>query len=79
MYIYTDMDFRKFYVNKDKWRINPMIEVSKEVGRYLKQTLPYMCIKTTHGRHYYAEENPKVRAEMANVKERVVYTYPEKE
>ena len=56
-----------------------MIEVSKEVGRYLKQTMPFQCVKTTHGRHYYAEDNPKVWKEIAKVPQKVIYTYPEKD
>ena len=80
MYIYTDMDFRKFYVNKDKWRIKPMIEVSKEVGRYLKQHEPKKCVRTTHKRHYYAQEDSYVKRKIAEIDNgRVVYTYPEKE
>lgn len=37
-----------------------MIEVNKEIGKMLRKKAPKLCVKTSHGRHYYATETPRV-------------------
>lgn len=37
-----------------------MIEVNKEIGKMLRKKAPTLCVKTSHGRHYYATETPRV-------------------
>lgn len=55
-----------------------MIEVNKAVGKILKQKVPHLCVKTCHGRHYYATESERV---MRLIREfetgQVVSVYPD--
>lgn len=55
-----------------------MIKVSKEVGKYLKQIAPELCVKTSHNRHYFATECDQVWTAINQIRnEKVVLTYPE--
>lgn len=57
-----------------------MIEVSKTIGKMLKQKVPHLCVKTSHGRHYYAAETYQVQKLIQKFNDsEVVSTYPEKE
>lgn len=54
-----------------------MIEVNKEIGKYLKQMAPHLCVKTSHNRHYYATECAQVTRLIEKMEtEKVVSTYP---
>ena len=76
----TDMDSAKFCVVKDKRDLLEdiyMIEVNKEIGKYLKQMSPHLCVKTSHNRHYYATECAQVTRLIEKMEtEKVVSTYP---
>lgn len=57
-----------------------MIEVSKEIGKMLKQRVPNLCVKTSHGRHYYAAETYQVQKLIQKFSNsEIVSVYPEQE
>ena len=55
-----------------------MIVLSKKVGKRLNAVVPELVTKTCHGRHYFATECKEVFDLLAEQKEKVIYTYPEK-
>lgn len=57
-----------------------MIEVSKTIGKMLKQKVPNLCVKTSHGRHYYAAETYQVQKLIQSFNDsEVVSVYPNRD